>query len=79
LCEFGFARVNSIVGRLLVKSNGDIISTTSERFCILFAISRKKPENACKGFMKNLKAVAVKELKIKRPPKAKISEKEKNL
>jgi len=28
--------------------------------------------------MKNLKAV-VKELKIKRPPKAKISEKEKNL
>ena len=26
--------------------------------------------------MKNLKAVAVKEIKIKRPPKAKISEKE---
>ena len=67
------------VGRLRVKSNGDMISTNSERFCILFAINRKKLENACRGFVKNLKAVAVKELKIKRPPKAEISEKEKNL
>jgi hypothetical protein len=42
----------------------------------LIAINREKLENTCGGFMKNLKTIAVKEVEIKRPPKAKISEKE---